>query len=198
MWQWNGIVQAGKHRSKSLSNQWSPDFLLFHTQMYVCCFNLSCQTHVTVLKIVIDHAYQIDNTTSVPTVTRHLAEVWLILWNLKTELLHADLFKTGIIYTGWFRRTVSICGSNSFGRVRDSSVGIAIRYGMDDPGIESRWGGGEIFSTRPDPPWGPPSLLYNGYRLFPEVKAAGAWCWPATPIFSAEVLNWVELYIYHP
>jgi len=28
------------------------------------------------------------------------------------------------------------------------------------PGIESRWG--EIFCTRPDRPWGPPSLLYNG------------------------------------
>ena len=28
-------------------------------------------------------------------------------------------------------------------------------------------GGGEIFHTRPDRPWGPPSLLYNGYRVFP-------------------------------
>jgi len=24
--------------------------------------------------------------------------------------------------------------------------------------------GGEIFCTCPDRPWGPPSLLYNGYR----------------------------------
>ena len=23
------------------------------------------------------------------------------------------------------------------------------------------------FSARPDQPWGPPSLLYNGYRVFP-------------------------------
>jgi hypothetical protein len=36
-------------------------------------------------------------------------------------------------------------------------------------------GGGEIFSTRPDRPWGPPSLLYNGYRVIPGSKAAGAW-----------------------
>ena len=48
---------------------------------------------------------------------------------------------------------------------RDSSVGIATRYGLDGPGIESRWG--EIFRIRPDRPWGPPSLLYNGYGLFP-------------------------------
>jgi hypothetical protein len=42
-------------------------------------------------------------------------------------------------------------------------------------------GGGEIFRTRPDRPWGPPSLLYNGCRVFPGGKAAGAWCWPPTP-----------------
>jgi hypothetical protein len=41
-------------------------------------------------------------------------------------------------------------------------------------------GGGEIFRTRPDGPWGPPSLLYNGYRVFPREKAARAWCWPPT------------------
>jgi hypothetical protein len=42
-------------------------------------------------------------------------------------------------------------------------------------------GGGEIFRTRPDRPWGPPSLLYNGYKVFPGGKAAGAWCWSPTP-----------------
>jgi len=31
--------------------------------------------------------------------------------------------------------------------------------------------GGEIFRTCPDRPWGPPSLLYNGYRFFPGVKS---------------------------
>ena len=50
-----------------------------------------------------------------------------------------------------------------------SSVGIATGYGLDGPGIESRWGG-EIFRTCPDRPWGPPSLLYNGYRVFPGGK----------------------------
>jgi hypothetical protein len=37
-------------------------------------------------------------------------------------------------------------------------------------------GRGEIFRTRPDRPWGPPSLLYNEYQVFPGSKAAGAWC----------------------
>ena len=31
-------------------------------------------------------------------------------------------------------------------------------------------GGGEIFRTCPDRPWGPPSILYNGYRVFPGGK----------------------------
>jgi hypothetical protein len=30
---------------------------------------------------------------------------------------------------------------------------------------------GEIFRTCPDRPWGPPSLLYNGYRVFPGVES---------------------------
>jgi len=41
-------------------------------------------------------------------------------------------------------------------------------------GSNPSWGG-EIFHTRPDQPWGPPRLLYNGYRVFSGGKAAGAW-----------------------
>jgi len=67
----------------------------------------------------------------------------------------------------------------TMGRV--SSVGIADRYGLDGPSIESRLGGGQIFCTCSDRPWGPPSLLYNGYRVFPGGKASGVWRWSPTP-----------------
>jgi len=50
-----------------------------------------------------------------------------------------------------------------------SVVGIATGYRLGGPGIESRWGG-EIFRTCPARPWGPPSLLYNGYQVFPGGK----------------------------
>ena len=80
---------------------------------------------------------------------------------------------------------------------RDSSVGIVTHYGLDGPGIEYRWGG-EIFRTRPDLPWGLPSLLYNGYRIFPGGKAAGVWRWTPTPPSSAKVKESVELYLYSP
>ena len=62
----------------------------------------------------------------------------------------------------------------------DTSVGIATRYGLDILWIKSQWG--EIFCTCPAQPWGTPSLLYNGYQVFPGGKAAGARRWPPTPI----------------
>ena len=49
-----------------------------------------------------------------------------------------------------------------------SVVGIATGYGLEGP---ENAGGGEIFRTCPDRPWGPPSLVYNGYRVFPGVKS---------------------------
>jgi hypothetical protein len=51
---------------------------------------------------------------------------------------------------------------------RDSVLGIATHYELESPGIESRWG--EIFRTYPGRLRGPPSLLYNGYRVFPGGK----------------------------
>jgi hypothetical protein len=79
---------------------------------------------------------------------------------------------------------------------RDSIVGIATRYGLDDPG--SNPGGGEIFRTRPDRPWGPPSLLYNGYRVsFPGVKRLGR-CVDHPPSSSARVKERIELYLCPP
>jgi hypothetical protein len=64
---------------------------------------------------------------------------------------------------------------------RNSLVGIVTRYGLEGPGIESRWN--KIFHTRPDGPWDPPSLLYNEYQVSPGGKAAGV-CRSPTPTYS--------------
>jgi hypothetical protein len=62
-------------------------------------------------------------------------------------------------------------------RSRDSAVGIATGYGLDDRevGVRVPVGSRIISPCRPDQLWGAPNLLYNGYReLFPGGKAAGA------------------------
>jgi len=55
-------------------------------------------------------------------------------------------------------------------------VSIATRYVLDGPGIKTHLGGGggEIFPTHPDGPWGSPSLLYSGYQHIARSEAAGA------------------------
>jgi hypothetical protein len=77
-----------------------------------------------------------------------------------------------------------------------SIVGIATGYEPDGSG--SNPGGGEIFRTCPDWPWGPPSLLHNGYRVFPGGKE-----WPgndADPSHPSSAIGHeiVELYLYSP
>jgi hypothetical protein len=77
-----------------------------------------------------------------------------------------------------------------------NSAGIATGYGLDGPGIES--GGTEIFLTCPDRPWGPPSLLYNGCRVFPGGRKRPGRDADLSIDSSAEVYNRVELYLCSP
>jgi hypothetical protein len=48
-------------------------------------------------------------------------------------------------------------------------------------------GGSEIFRTCPDRLWGPPSLLYNGHRLFPGGRKRPGRDADPSPPSSAEV-----------
>ena len=54
-----------------------------------------------------------------------------------------------------------------------------------------------IFPICPDLPSDPPSLLYNWYRVFTRVKAAGAWSWPPTSS-CVQVKETVQLHLYYP
>jgi hypothetical protein len=70
---------------------------------------------------------------------------------------------------------------------RDSAVGIATRYGLEGPGIESRWG--EIFRTYPDRVRDPPSLLYDGYRVFPRGKGGRGVMMTTHPLLVPRLRN---------
>ena len=78
---------------------------------------------------------------------------------------------------------------------RDSSVGIATRYGLDGPEIKSRWGA-RFSAPVQTGPGGPPSLLYNGYRVLPGGKVRPGRGVDHPPTSSAEVKERVELYLY--
>jgi hypothetical protein len=67
---------------------------------------------------------------------------------------------------------------------RDSSVGIATRYGLDGPGIESRWG--RDFQHLSTPALGPTGVKRPGRGV------------DHPPSSSAEVKERVELYLCSP
>ena len=69
---------------------------------------------------------------------------------------------------------------------RDSSVGIATRYGLDGPG--SNPGAGEILRTRPDRPWVLGTVSFTG------IKRSGCGV-DHPPPSSDEVKERVELYL---
>ena len=60
---------------------------------------------------------------------------------------------------------------------RESSVGIATRYGLDGPVIESRWGG-EISAPVQTGPRAHPVSYTMGTRSFPGVKRPGSYADP--------------------
>jgi hypothetical protein len=57
-------------------------------------------------------------------------------------------------------------------------------------------GGGEIFCTCPDRPWGPSNLLYNGYRVYPRCKERPGHDDDPSPPSSAVGHKRVELHLY--
>jgi len=79
---------------------------------------------------------------------------------------------------------------------RDSSVGIETRYGLDSPGIESRWGARFSAPVQTGP--GAPQASYTmGTGSFPEVKRPGRGG-DHPPQSRAEVKDGVDRYLYSP
>jgi hypothetical protein len=96
-----------------------------------------------------------------------------------------------VIYCIYYT-SIRVCQCGGLG----SSVSIAIGYSLDGPG--SNPGGGEIFRTCPDRPWGPSSLLYNAYRVFPWGEEQPGHDTDPSPPSSAVGHERVELHLYTP
>ena len=77
-----------------------------------------------------------------------------------------------------------------------SSVGIATGYGLDGPGIESRWGV-RLSSPVQTGPWAHPAS-YNGYRVFPGGKERPGRDADPSPPSSAVGHERADLYLYSP
>ena len=77
-----------------------------------------------------------------------------------------------------------------------SSVGIVTGYGMDGPGMESQWG--RNFPHLSRPALGPPSFMYNWYRVFPGGKERPWRVADPSPPSSAVGHERLELYLYSP
>ena len=79
---------------------------------------------------------------------------------------------------------------------RDSSVGIATRYGLDDPWIESRWQARFSAPVQTGPGDHPASYIM-GTVPFPRIKRQGRSV-DHPPPSTAEVKERAELYLYSP
>jgi hypothetical protein len=89
---------------------------------------------------------------------------------------------------------------------RDSSVGIATRYGLDGPAIESRrGGGGEIFHNHPPAPYTMITGSFPGVKrpvrgfdhpphLAPKLKKE--YSYTSTPLLGLRGVLQGELYLY--
>jgi hypothetical protein len=83
----------------------------------------------------------------------------------------------------------------------DSSVGIALSYGLDNWGsrVQFPLGAGNFclhHHVQNGSGAHPASCLVGTRGSFPGGKAAGTWSWPLPS--TAEVKEWVELYLHSP
>ena len=93
--------------------------------------------------------------------------------------------------------TILLIFFNRFGMGRVSSVGITTAYGLDGPGIESRWGA-RFSAPVQNGPEAHRASCTMGTGSFPGGKVRPKRDADPSPLSSAEVKNRVKLYLYSP
>jgi len=118
-----------------------------------------------------------------------VTDLYNVLFTVRTQqYITVLIYRCALTVNNTLYKLVTYSNSQSFHLLtyllRDNPVRIATRYWLEGSGIEPRYW--RVSRTLPNRPCGPPSLLYNGYRVFPGGKAAGAWLSPLI-LSSAEV-----------
>jgi hypothetical protein len=116
-------------------------------------------------------------------VSKHTLPV-CVCW-FKVSLFHQSADMGRINFFNVQQAKIVLLYKNTWAAIAQSVWRLATGWAVRG----SNLGVGEIFRTCPDRPWGPPSLLYNEYRVFPGAKAAGAWqYWPPTLVYRRGLL----------
>jgi hypothetical protein len=103
-------------------------------------------------------------------------------WNLSNHIQRNFKQESNTNYRNYFQKL------NKQADIQEEGISLQFLYVMNISQLKINnvahyKFGGEIFHTRPDRYWGPPSLLYNEYRVFPVGIADGAWRLPPTSIY---------------
>ena len=121
-----------------------------------CTFTYKTNVHVTSLRAYLSVIKQKTDFTQAYLIVKVLS------YMKQTPFLHTKAAVLQDICTTFLHGSVILNCMSLMGPVAQSvqrlSAGWTVRG--------SNPGGGEIFLICPDRPWDPPSLLYNGYRVF--------------------------------
>ena len=133
--------------------------------------------------------------TSLPNSCADCLEIWepQTTGNLVKGLLYFEIvsINTNVYFTQM--QNIQYIQDKEVGW--DSSVGIATRYGLEGPAIESQWE--RSFQHQSRPALGPIQPPIKRAPGLCRGKAAREWRWPPTPS-SGEVKERVELFLYYP
>ena len=117
------------------------------------------------------------------------------IYTQRNERLRGTIIKQGKRILGWSEER-EIIEEGGIVRIRNSSVGIATRYGLDGPGIESRWWWDFLYPSRPALGPTQPSVQWVP-GLSRGVKRPGRGADPPPPSKCRDHER-VELYLYWP
>jgi len=138
---------------------------------------------------------QLNPTVNRASLREELIAYRALSWLFEVEKSCNDVSVTDGPHIRRWSHNIIILYYNTYHCGPGSSAGIATDYGLDGPGIESRCG--QDFPPVQISCGAHPASCKKVTRSFQGVEAAGACCWPLTPLYCRGHGR-VELYLYPP